>query len=234
MGDREYKAADVIDAYRRRRERMIPLLLGGAAVLLLVIGLVLVVLWLTGDNPPTMPGVFASDTPTATETATPQPPSATPTITDTPTITLTPTPSGPQVYLVQDGDTLVSIAEQFGIDLDLLLAYNPEIADSGTIFISQEITVPPPDAQRPTTTPLPENLIAGSEIEYVVVAGDTVASIAAEFLSTEDAIIEANDLENPNDMRIGDRLVVPVNLVTPAPTDTPTPNPPTATATLLP
>lgn len=234
MGDREYKAADVIDAYRRRRERMIPLLLGGAAVLLLVIGLVLVVLWLTGDNPPTLPGVFASDTPTATETATPRPPTATPTVTDTPTITLTPTPSGPQVYIVQEGDTLVSIAEQFAIDLDLLLAYNPDLADSGTIFISQEITIPAPDATRPTRTPLPDNLIPGSEIEYVVVAGDTVASIAAEFLSTEEAIIDANDLENPNDIRIGDRLVVPVNLVTPAPTNTTNPNPPTATATLVP
>jgi LysM repeat protein len=234
MGDREYNASDVIEAYRRRRERMIPLLLGGAAVLLLVIGLILVVLWVTGDNPPAVPGIFASDTPTATETATPPPPTETPTITDTPTITLTPTPSGPQTYLVQEGDTLVSISEQFGVELDLLVAYNPDLADGGTIFVSQEIIIPPPDAQRPTGTPLPDNLVPGSQIDYVVVAGDTVASIAEEFLSTVDAIIEENELEDPNDIRIGDRLVVPVFLVTPAPTDTPNPNPPTATATLIP
>ncbi len=234
MSDKNYNAADVIDKYRRRRERMVPLLLGGAAVLLLVIGLVLVVLWVTGDNPPALPAAFASDTPTPTETATPLPPTATATVTNTPTVTLTPTASGPQTYIVQEGDTLVSIGEEFGVELDLLLAYNPDLADGGTIFVSQEITVPPPDAERPTTTPLPDNLLPGSEIEYVVRAGDTLASIAAEFLSTVEAIIEENELENPNDIRIGDRLIVPVNLVTPAPTDTPDPNPPTATSTPLP
>ncbi|MFP3854920.1 MAG: LysM peptidoglycan-binding domain-containing protein, partial [Anaerolineales bacterium] len=137
-------------------------------------------------------------------------------------------------YTVEEGDTLVSIAEQFDIELDLLLAYNPDLADGGSIFVSQEITIPPPDAERPTPTPLPDNLVPGSEIEYVVRAGDSLASIAEEFLSTVEAIIEENDLENPNDIRVGDRLVVRVNLVTPEPTNTPDPNPPTPTETPLP
>ena len=234
MTDSEQNASDVIMAYRRRRERMVPLLLGGAAVLLLVVGLVLVALWLSGDSPPQLPALFASDSPTPTETATPAPATATPTASMTPTITMTPTPSGPRVYLVQEGDTLFSIAEQFELDLDLLLAYNPEIADSGTIFVSQEIVIPAPDAEFPTPTPLPDNLLPGTLITYVVRAGDTVASIAAEFNSTAEAIIEENELENPNDIRIGDRLQVPVNLVTPAPTNTVDPNPPTATSTPVP
>jgi len=234
MTDSEQNASDVIMAYRRRRERMVPLLLGGAAVLLLVVGLVLVALWLSGDSPPQLPALFASDSPTPTETATPAPATATPTASMTPTITMTPTPSGPRVYLVQEGDTLFSIAEQFELDLDLLLAYNPEIADSGTIFVSQEIVIPAPDAEFPTPTPLPDNLLPGTLITYVVRAGDTVASIAFEFNSTAEAIIEENELENPNDIRIGDRLQVPVNLVTPAPTNTVDPNPPTATSTPVP
>lgn len=234
MTEREQSAAEVIEAYRRRRERMIPLLMGGAAVLLLVVGLVLVVLWITGDNPPQLPAVFASDTPTPTETPTPLPPTATPTITPTPTVTLTPTPSGPRVYIVQENDTLSSIAEQFEVALDVLIAYNPEIAAGGTILVGQEITIPAPDAEFPTSTPLPENLVPGSEIEYLVRAGDTVATIAAEFNSTEEAIIETNDLENPNDIRIGDILLVPIDLVTPVPTNTQDPNPPTPTETMVP
>lgn len=234
MRDSEQNAADVIASYRRRRERMVPLLLGGAAALLLVVGLVLVVLWISGDNPPQLPAFLASDTPEPTESPTPRPPTETPPPSATPTITLTPTPSGPRTYLVQEGDTLSSIAEEAGIELDLLLAYNPEIAESGTIFVSQEITVPPPDAEIPTPTPLPENLAPGAEIEYVVRSGDTVASIAEAFNSTAEAIINSNSLENPNDIRIGDRLTVAVNLVTPVPTDTPDPNPPTATPTLVP
>ena len=233
MTDSEQNAAQVIEAYRRRRQRMIPLLLGGAAVLLLVIGLVLVVLWITGDNPPEMPVLFPTETPTPTVSPTPEPPTATPTVTLTPTITLTPTPSGPRSYIVQEGDTLFSIAEDFEVALDLLLAYNPEV-EGGTILVGQEITIPQPDAEFPTPTPLPDNLPPGAEIEYRVRAGDTVASIAAEFNSTEQAIIDVNELENPNDIRVGDVLIVQVNLVTPVPTDTPDPNPPTATDTPVP
>lgn len=234
MTDSEHNAAEVIQAYRRRRERMVPLLLGGAATLLLLVGLVLVALWLSGDSPPQLPAFLSTRTPTPTDTATPSPPTATPTETLTPTVTLTPTPSGPQSYIVQEGDTLSSISEQFGVDLELLLAYNPDLADGGTIFVAQEIVIPPPDSELPSPTPLPEDLVPGSRIEYVVRSGDNLAVIAAEFNSTVEAIIEENDLEDPNDIGVGDRLIIPVNLVTPEPTDTPDPNPPTETPTSLP
>lgn len=234
MSDRQHNAADVIDAYRRRRERMVPLLLGGAASLLLVVGLVLVVLWISGDSPPQLPAFLATKTPTPTETPTMPPATDTPEPSATPTITLTPTPSGPRTYIVKEGDTLDSIAAEYEIDLDLLLAYNPEITDAGTIFVSQDITIPPPDAEFPTPTPLPEDLVAGTEIEYRVRAGDTLASIATEFNSTMEDIITLNELEDPNDIRIGDTLLVPVNLVTPEPTETVDPNPPPPTETPLP
>lgn len=213
---------------------MVPLLLGGAASLLLVVGLVLVVLWISGDSPPQLPAFLSTRTPTPTDTPTASPPTDTPEPSATPTITLTPTPSGPRTYIVKEGDTLDSIAADHEIDLDLLLAYNPEITDAGTIFVSQDITIPAPDAEFPTSTPLPEDLVAGTEIEYRVRAGDTLASIATEFNSTMDDIIALNELEDPNDIRIGDTLLVPVNLVTPEPTNTVDPNPPTPTETPLP
>ncbi len=223
-------AADVIAAYRRRRERTIPLILGGSSVVLLVVGLFLIVLWLTGDNPPSIPSFRESPTPTASVTSTPRPPTPTPTITLTPTITETATPSGPLVYVVQEGDTLFSIAEQFEIDIELLLAYNTEgITDAATIFVGQEITIPPPDAELPTATPLPGTLVAGQEIEYRVQAGDTLETIASLFSSTAEAIAERNDIENPNEIRVGDLLIIPANIATPTPTFTADPN--TATPT---
>ncbi len=151
MPESENDPADVIAAYRRRRERMGPLLLGGSSVVLLVVGLLLIVMWFTGDSPPGRPAFLASDTPTPTQTPTKVPPTDTPTITLTPTITETGTPEGPRVYTVQEGDTLFTIAEQFEVDLDLLLAYNADvITDAGSIFVGQEIIIPPPDAERPT------------------------------------------------------------------------------------
>ena len=43
MPEDDRSAAEVIDAYRRRRERMVPFFLGALAVVLLVVGLFLVV-----------------------------------------------------------------------------------------------------------------------------------------------------------------------------------------------
>jgi LysM repeat protein len=74
----------------------------------------------------------------------------------------------------------------------------------------------------PTPTLLPAGLGRGDEIQYFVLRGDTLAAIAAEFYSTEDAIIEANDLADSNSIFVGQLLIVPVNLITPTPGPSPT------------
>jgi LysM repeat protein len=56
-----------------------------------------------------------------------------------------------------------------------------------------------------------------------VLPGDSLASIAAEFFSTEAAIIEANDILDPNQIFAGQLLIVPVNLITITPGPSPTP-----------
>jgi LysM repeat protein len=236
MRDSEHRPADVIASYRRRRTRTVPLLMGGAAVVLLVAGLFLVVMWITGDNPPQMPAFLASKTPTPTDTGTPLPPSNTPTASLTPTITETPTPSGPITYKVQNGDTLFSIAQQFAIDLDVLLAFNPDVQDAGTIFVGEDITIPPPFAELPTETPLPSTLIPGSKIEYVIRQGDSLQTIASKFNSTAEAIAKENKITDPNAIQAGQKLVIPVNIATPtpSPTMTPTPLPGTSTSTAAP
>jgi LysM repeat protein len=225
MSESEHRAADVIDAYRRRRGRMVPLLLGGLAVVLLVVGLFLVVIWLTGDGLPSLP-FLSTDTPTPTLTFTPLPPTATPTITLTPTITPTPTPSGPVTYIVESGDTLFSIAEQFGISIDQLLAYNPEIAaNPNSIGVGSQIIIPAADSPLPSKTALPTNLAPGARIEYVVETGDTLQSIAAQFNSTAEAIATASKILVTDVLFVGKVLIVPVNIATPTPTSR-VPSPP--------
>jgi LysM repeat protein len=220
MTDTDSDAADVIMAYRKRRQRIIPLILGGLAVVLLVVGVFFVVLWFTGDMPPAMPGFLATKTPPATVSNTPPPPTVTPTITNTPEPSLTPTPEGPQKYLVESGDTLSSIADRFDVDVLILMAYN-SITDADQLFVNDELIIPLPDADLPTPTPLPENLLPGQEIEYMVLPGDTLETIAAQFNSTADAIAERNEIEDTNAIGIGQILLVPVNIATPTPTFTP-------------
>lgn len=206
-----------------------PMVLGGLAVLLMAGGIVLIVFWLTGANPPSLPGFLATDTPTVT--LTPVPPTATWTPEPSPTDTETPTPLGPTTYVVQLGDNLWNIAAEFEVDINLLMEING-ITNPNNIFVGQTLTIPPPGTERPTPTPLPTDLPRGTRIEYIVVLGDTLISIAQRFNSTAEAIAQASGIKVTDRIGPGQRLIVPVNIATP--TRTLPPNPATLTATVAP
>ncbi len=222
MTEDDRSAAEVIDAYRRRRERMVPFLLGALAVVLLVVGVFLVVIWFTGDSPPALPAFLRSDTETPEPTRTPQPPTATlePSLTSEPSET--PTPTGPITYVVEEGDSLDSIADQFGVSIDQLIAAN-NLVDPNNIGVGSQLIIPDPESELPTETPLPETLVPGTTIEYVVKSGDSLLAIAVRFNSTVEAISEANDLDPTEVLFVGLKLIIQVNIVTPVPTDTPSP-----------
>jgi len=208
-------------------------LLAGLSVLLIAAGLFFTGSWVSAGGPAAL---FPSDTPTPTLTYTP---SNTPTITLTPTLTpipATPTASAPFAYLVISGDSITSIAVKFGLDLvngPIIIMLLNGLNNDSVLSVGQELIIPNPDMEIPTPTALPENLRRGDEIEYFVLPGDTLEAIAVEFFSTVDAIINANDLDNPNSIFAGQILLVPVNLVTPTPGPSLTPVP-TSGATVTP
>lgn len=221
----------VIEAYRRQQQRAqrAPMVIGVAAILLIV-GAALIIFWLLGPNKPQI-SLFATETPTPTVTDTPtstatQTSTATITPTDTqvPTETLTPTISGPFSYQVQEGDTLFGIAQRFNVDLLLLITINNLDAANPIIRVGDQLTIPGPDTQLPTSTPVPANLPRGTKVNYTVQSGDTLAIIAGLFNSTVDDIKTENEIENENEIFVGQVLVVRVNLVTPIPTSTTSPD----------
>ena len=242
----------VIENYRKRRQKNQAFIVWGGAVLLILIGIILLVIWLTGPTKP-LNTFFATETPTPTLTFTPTAtsiPTATPTITPTFTETPTATKSAPYTYVVQEGEFLATIVEQENLGEDgvaLILLLNPYDADNFTgidpatqiVYPGQEILLPYPGMELPTATPIPDDIAKGTEITYAIQAGDTLAGIAALFNSTIDEIIELNNLEDPNAIFVGQQISIPANLVTPTatfpPTSTPlTPLVETATATPLP
>lgn len=231
MSDKE-SAQSVIEAYRRRQQlsQRAPILLIVAAVLLIV-GAAALIFWLTGAKLPAL-SILATTTPTPTQTTTATAtatatavPTETATLappTDTPTPTMTETPSGPSIYIVQEGDILATIAEKFGTDLYTLLALNPEI-DTATLIIrvGDQILIPAPDTELPTATPLPPDIPRGTLIDYAIVINDTLEGIAFRFNSTVEEIIAKNpEIKNANDIRVGQKIKVPVNIATPVPTAT--------------
>lgn len=235
----------VIDSYRKRQQ-MLPFMIWGLVVLLVVVGLIILITWFVGPGKGSI-ALFASPTPTATSTSTPTPtvPSATPTLTPTetltPTVTETPTPSGPFEYTVQEGDTCWDIAVKYEVSLDVLLALN-NFGNACPIKPGDKILVPVKGQELPTETPLPSDFPRGQKIEYTVKTGERLADIASRFNSTVDAIIKENKLTDANNIFAGQKLVIPVNIVTATPTRVPTrtvtpggptftPVPPTATGT---
>jgi LysM repeat protein len=232
---RNKNAKNVISSYRRK-QKMGPYLLGGLAILLAIVGIVLLVIYLTGGGGGIT--LFKTKTPTPTDTPTPTPVTPSPTatmtatITETPTITATTTPTGPFEYVVQEDDNCTSIAEQFDVDVDVLLAIN-SLNSSCFITPGQTILIPAPGQELPTVTPLPSDVAPGTKIEYTVRANDSLYVLAERYNSTVERIItetnayrRANDLDEiedeNDDLFVGDVVIIPVNIVTPVPTSTST------------
>lgn len=174
--------------------------------------------------------MFASPTPTPTFTPTPIMPTATLFVpSETPTLTLTATRSAAVEYTVQAGDNLFYIAEQFQVSVGAIVAYNMQ---SGIDLVgdmmqpNQVIMIPPPAYLQPTATVVPQDAKPGTVIEYPVQPGDILEVMAFNFNTTVDAILKANEklAANPNLLRAGDVLKIPINLLYLTP---PTPIPPT-------
>jgi len=213
---------EVIDSYRKRQQTM-PVIIGGLAGLLIVGGVVLLVFWLSGPNKPSLPFLTtATPTPTLTYTATPVPPTDTPTSTptDTPTSlpTETATPSGPFEYTIVEGDYCQKIADQFGTVVKALILLNPALGSNCNIRVGDKILIPQPGAVLPTDTPIPQNIKAGTLVEYSIEPGDTIGKIADKFKSDPEKIMTTNKLKDANLIYVGQVLKIPVNIVTVVPT----------------
>jgi LysM repeat protein/Tol biopolymer transport system component len=126
------------------------------------------------------------------------------------TIPDTPPSPAPDLYIVQRGDTLFTIAQRFGVSLERLIAANPQIADVNRINVGQRISIPSVSPPPPTNTTV-----------YVVQPGDTLFRIAQRFGTTVDTLIRLNPGINPNLIYPGQRIQVPVQAPPPPPVDIP-------------
>ena len=140
--------------------------------------------------------------------------------------TETPAPSGPQTYVVEDGDTCWGIAvDKFGVNFELFMLVNGMTACN--IGIGDEVIIPGADQQMPTMTPIPlDQYTMGQQIKYVVEMNDSYNDIAAKFNTT---LISIQQLNNVNVYtgfpQYGQELTIAVNLVTPTPLPEPTATP---------
>lgn len=98
-------------------------------------------------------------------------------------------------YLVQSGDTLLSLSEKFGVSLDTLLWAN-NLNKNSTLKIGQKLIILP---------------VSG--VLYQVKKDDTLSEIAKTFKGKVQDIISFNELSDEGDIYIGDILIIPNGLL---------------------
>ncbi len=115
-------------------------------------------------------------------------------------------------YVVESGDTLGDIASAHGVSVSDLAVAN-DISNPDLIRVGQVLVIPGSQG-------------GGGGVVHVVAHGDTLADIAAHFGTTVAALIAANQLANPDLIRIGQELNLPPSgsapAAAPATTDTQT------------
>lgn len=95
-------------------------------------------------------------------------------------------------YVVEDGDTLWSIARHFDVSPESIAAANGINLDSGVLSVGQKLQVPP----------VPGFL-------HVVKDGDTLDGIAHLYGISADDLARVNSISDPTALQVGQTLVVP-------------------------
>jgi beta-lactamase class A/LysM repeat protein len=140
-------------------------------------------------------------------------------------------------HVVKPGETLSGIAAQYGLTVDQLTGLNG-ITDPDRVTVGQGLKLP---AQPTTASQLPSSPPAagsgqagakpvGAPTEYVVQAGDNMSAIAQSLGVSLRALLEANGLDDPDRLKIGQKLIVPAGATAPSAAAAPAAKPGQATA----
>lgn len=142
--------------------------------------------------------ISAGPTPTyEMPTLTPSPglgatPTSLPTAQPSPTLAVSPTPA-PVQHTVQWGDTVYSLARQYGTTVEAIAQAN-NLPPSYLIRVGQTLTIP--------GQPVSSNV-------YVVKPGDTLYSIAARYGVAWQTLASVNRILNPALLQVGQQLIIP-------------------------
>ena len=106
-------------------------------------------------------------------------------------------PTGP-VYIVQQGDTLTTIALQFGVTVDDLFSANG-LGSSDLIFVGDAIVIPGLEG------------VTGVLETRTVPYGETLRSLSRRYQIPVDKLVKLNRLVSPEELFAGSSLILPVS-----------------------
>jgi len=119
-----------------------------------------------------------------------------------------------RTHVVADGDNLWAIARRYDVSVDAVVSANNLDAEA-VLRLGRELTIPPAGFQPAGSraggsgsTRSRPRASAAPTVTYVVEPGDTLWSIAARHGSTVDDVMARNDLDDPERIKPGRRLVI--------------------------
>ncbi len=118
-------------------------------------------------------------------------------------------------YTVAAGDTLATIAARFNTTPDAIAQLNG-LADPNALTQGQKLQIPGAAAAAGTAaggtgagSATTGGAASSATTTYTVQKGDMLSAIAKRFGTTVAAIVAANNLTNPDSLKIGQRLIIP-------------------------
>jgi LysM repeat protein len=110
-------------------------------------------------------------------------------------------------HIVQMGETLSAIANRYSVKISTLVEANA-LADPNLVIEGQSLAVPGASAAS-APGPAPAAPVLPAMRTHIVVAGQTLASIAAHYGLSMESLVEANGLLDPDHIIEGQALVIP-------------------------
>ncbi|KAA3663807.1 MAG: LysM peptidoglycan-binding domain-containing protein [Chloroflexi bacterium] len=155
----------------------------------------------------------AADTTETTETDGEETTTDAPAEETTATDTAQETGDQPTTHTVAAGENLYRIGLKYKVSWVALAQYN-NLPNANRIYVGQILKLAPPGdtGGEPTPTPSP-----ATETTYIVQPGDNLFRIGLKYGISWVQIAEANGLVNPNIIKVGDTLKIPVSTPGPSP-----------------
>ena len=116
---------------------------------------------------------------------------------------------GEELYVVVSGDNISTIAKKFGVKSSDIIRVN-NLQNPDKLKVGQQLKIPSKgEVITKSTTNIAVEHTLSQDGTYTVVSGDSLSSIAKRFGVKTSDIIRANNMQNPDSLRIGQKLHIP-------------------------
>ena len=108
-----------------------------------------------------------------------------------------------KIHIVKSGDTISSISKFYSINKDLIIKLN-KLKDENYIFVGQNLIISKPTENSTKESDLINNY-------HIVQTGENLTEISSKYMLNLEYLIEINNLNNPDSIKVGQKLLLSKN-----------------------